>query len=124
MKNFWLKIGAIALSLIAIIGYQWGSTGDPPNLSNFASGVTCKSEGNTVTVTAATGEQVVITFPLNSTRSTASEPTALLYYEKPTPNAKVAPLSLIKYLTKYEFIVNFARDCLLPYIPQNVESRN
>jgi hypothetical protein len=68
MKKFWLKMGAIAVTLLAIIGYQFSDSGKLPNLSNFAQGVTCTSAGNVVTVSAASGEQVVITFPEHNTR--------------------------------------------------------
>lgn len=124
MKKFWLKMGAIAVTLLAIIGYQFSDSGKLPNLSNFAQGVTCTSAGNVVTVSAASGEQVVITFPNTATRGTESEPTAILYYEKqPSPSAKVTPLSLLADLAKYQFIINFARDCVLPNIPPNVDNR-
>lgn len=123
MKKFWLKMGAIAITLLAIIGYQFSDSGKLPNLSNFAQGVTCTSSGNVVTVSAASGEQVVITFA-NTTQGTTSEPTAILYYEKqPSPSAKVTPLSLLSDLAKYQFIINFARDCVLPHIPSNVDNR-
>ena len=123
MKKFWLKMGAIAITLLAIIGYQFADTNKLPTLSNFAEGVTCASSGNVVTVSAASGEQVVITFA-NTTRGTESEPTAILYYEKqPSATAKVTPLSLLSDLAKYQFIINFARDCVLPHIPSNVDNR-
>lgn len=53
MKKFWLKMGAIAVTLLAIIGYQFSDSGKLPNLSNFAQGVTCTSAGNVVTVSGS-----------------------------------------------------------------------
>ena len=119
MKKFFISIGTLIVGLLAIAGYQFANSGKLPNLEVFAKNVTCTKVGNTVTVTATTGEQVVITFPTPiSERGTPAEPTSVLYYEKaPTKNAKSTPLSLLANLEKYQFIVNFARDCLMDFIP-------
>ena len=124
MKKFWLKMGAIAITLLAIIGYQFSDSGKPPNLSNFAQGVTCTSSGNVVTVSAASGEKIVVSFPslIQTVENHEPNPDNILYYDVDKQGERAIPMSLLDYIGKYKGVINFARDCLINSIHDTGES--
>ena len=125
MKNkLFLPLLSLALSLLSIFGYQWASSGSPPDAEKFLSSATCKASGNTVTVTASTGEKIVVSFPnLQPTADNPEpKPDNILYYDVGKQGERAIPISLLNYAEKYKGIINFARDCLLSSMPLEGES--
>jgi hypothetical protein len=110
--------------LLAIIGYQFSDSGKLPNLSNFAQGVTCTSSGNVVTVSAASGEKIVVSFPslIQTVENPEPNPDNILYYDVDKQGERAIPMSLLDYIEKYKGVINFARDCLINSIHDTGES--
>jgi len=116
MKNKFLgSLIAIAFSLLSIFGYQWATNGSPPDVEKFLNSATCKANGTAVTITAQTGEKIVVSFPptYQTTQATVQQPDNMLYYDVPKKGQRAVPISLLNYLDKYRGIINLARDCLI-----------
>ena len=115
-KKLLFSLLAIVASIATIFGSQWLQTGSPPNVATFLSQTTCQTDGSTVTITATTGEQMVVTFPQLTAGTNAKEilPNNLLYYPAPKKGDRgVTPLSLLNEIAKYRNVVEIARNCLL-----------
>ena len=115
-KKFLFTLFGIVASIVTIFGSQWLKTGSPPNIETFLQQTTCQTDGNTVTISASTGEQIVVTFPQLTAGTNAKEmlPNNLLYYPPPKKGDRgVTPMSLLTDLAKYRNIVEIARNCLL-----------
>lgn len=120
MKNKFLTyLIAVAISLLSIFGYQWATNGSLPDVEKFLSSAKCEAKGGTVTVTASTGEKIVVSFPsLQPTTETPEPiPDNILYYDVGKQGERAIPISLLNYAEKYKGIIKFARDCLLNSIP-------
>ena len=125
MKNkLFLPLLSLALSLLAIFGYQWASSGSPPDVEKFLSSAQCETKDGTVTVTASTGEKIVVSFPslIPTVENPEPNPDNILYYDVGKQGERAIPISLLNYAEKYKGIINFARDCLLSSMPLEGES--
>ena len=123
-KKLFSILIAVALSLLSIFGYQWASSGSPPDAEKFLSSATCKASGNTVTVTASTGEKIVVSFPslIPTVENPEPNPDNILYYDVGKQGERAIPMSLLDYIEKYKGVINFARDCLINSIHDTGES--
>ena len=125
MKNkLFLPLLSLALSLLAIFGYQWASSGSPPDVEKFLSSAQCETKDGTVTVTASTGEKIVVSFPnLQPTADNPEpKPDNILYYDVGKQGERAIPMSLLDYIEKYKGVINFARDCLINSIHDTGEN--
>ena len=118
-KKFLVSLIAVALSLLSFFVYQWATNGTPPDVEKFLKSATCEASNGTVTVTASTGEKIVVSFPsLQPTAETPDpSPDNILYYDVGKQGERAIPISLLNYAEKYKGVINLARDCLLKLNP-------
>lgn len=120
MKNKFLGfLIAVAFSLLSIFGYQWATNGSPPDVEKFLNSAQCEAKDGTVTVTAQTGEKIVVSFPptYQTTQATVQQPDNILYYDVGKQGDRAIPMSLLGYAEKYKGVITLARDCLLNSMP-------
>mgnify|MGYP003442264193 CR=1 FL=1 len=70
MKNkLFLPLLSLALSLLAIFGYQWASSGSPPDVEKFLSSAQCETKDGTITITPTAGQIQALNGTLGATTS-------------------------------------------------------
>lgn len=112
-KKIILAVASVVAAIILIFGYVSITNKAAPDIGNFVEGISCSKSGDNVTIVSKENTQVVITFSKDG-----SKVIGFKFYQTPVViGSRSIPLDLIKFVDKYKYLINFAKECFIDTIP-------